>query len=205
MGRARILGQHTQQNRKHIKDKELPDFLHNLYSYDKFNLTALTIKLLLLTLQRPGEVRQARWEEFDLKAKLWHIPQERMKMRREHLVPLSKQAIEVLKTIQSISGKYEVLFPSAISTKRPMSDVSMIKMMKKFSEGKMTPHGVRHLGSTILNENGFQGDWVERQLSHIEENKIRGTYNKAEYLTQRTTMMQWWADYLEKSYNELKT
>ncbi len=198
LGRARILGQHTQQNRKHIKDKELPDFLNNLYSYDELNLTALSIKLLLLTLQRPGEVRQARWEEFDLKAKLWHIPQERMKMRREHLVPLSTQAIEILKTIQNISRNYEVLFPGAISTKRPMSDVSMIKMMKKFSDGKMTPHGVRHLGSTILNENGFQGDWVERQLSHIEENKIRGTYNKAEYLTQRTTMMQWWADYLDK-------
>ena len=119
-------------------------------------------------------------------------------MRREHLVPLSTQAIEILKTIQNISRNYEVLFPGAISTKRPMSDVSMIKMMKKFSDGKMTPHGVRHLGSTILNENGFQGDWVERQLSHIEENKIRGTYNKAEYLTQRTTMMQWWADYLDK-------
>lgn len=198
LGRARVLKPHVQQNRKHIKEKELPDFLKNLHSYNDLNLTTLSIKLLTLTLQRPGEIRKARWDEFNFKEKIWHIPQERMKMERDHLVPLSKQAIEVLKTIQRISGDYEFLFPSAISTKKPMSDVSMIKMMKKFSNDKMTPHGVRHLGSTILNEKGFNGDWVERQLSHVEDSKIRGTYNKAEYLTQRVEMMQWWADYLDR-------
>lgn len=187
---------HVQQNRKHIKENELPAFLKNLYSYDDLNLTTLSIKLLLLTLQRPGEVRKAQWEEFDFEKKIWNIPQERMKMRRDHLVPLSKQAIEVLKKIRSVSGNYEFLFPSAISTRKPMSDVSMIKMMKKFSDGKMTPHGVRHLGSTILNENNFNSDWIEQQLSHVEDNKVRGTYNKAKYSDQRREMMQWWADYL---------
>lgn len=198
LGRARILKNHVQKNRKHIKEKELPEFLGNLYSYDDFNISALSIKLLLLTLQRPGEVRKARWEEFDLRKKVWNIPQERMKMKRDHIVPLSKQAIEVLKVIRSISRNSKLTFPSIIRHEHSMSDVSMIKMMKKFSGNKMTPHGVRHLGSTILNENDFEGDWIERQLSHVEENKIRGTYNKAEYLSQRTTMMQWWADHLDE-------
>ena len=82
--------------------------------------------------------------------------------------------------------------------KKPISDVALIKAMKKLSENKMTPHGIRHTGSTILNESSFNSDWIERQLSHVEENKVRGTYNKAEYLEQRKEMMQWWADYLDK-------
>ncbi len=197
VGRAKVLKNHTQHNRKFIKEKELYGFLQNLYEYDDFNLTTLSVKLLLLTLQRPGEVRNAKRSEIDFDKKIWHIPQERMKMKRDHLVPLPRQAVEILRVIQKISGNYEFLFPSKISTKKPMSDVSMIKMMKKFSDGGMTPHGVRHLGSTILNENGFNSDWVERQLSHVEGNKVRGVYNKAEYLEGRIEMMQWWADYLD--------
>ena len=198
LGRSKFLKDHVQKNRAHLRENELPAFLKNLYSYNELNLTALSIKLLLLTLQRPSEVRGARWSEFDFKEKVWHIPTGRMKMKRDHLVPLSRQAIEVLKTIKRISGNCEVLFPGKISNRKPMSDVSMIKIMKKFSDGKMTPHGVRHTGSTILNENNFEGDWVETQLSHIEENKIRGAYNKAKYLKQRFEMMQWWADFLDK-------
>lgn len=199
LGRSKFLKDHVQKNRAHLKENELPAFLKSLYIYNNLNLTALSIKLLLLTLQRPSEVRKARWEEFNFEEKVWYIPQERMKMKRDHLVPLSTQAIEVLGAIQKITGNYEVLFPSRTSNKKPMSDVSMIKMMKKFSENKMTPHGVRHTGSTILNENNFDGDWVESQLSHVEENKIRGAYNKAKYLKQRFEMMQWWADYLDKA------
>jgi integrase len=202
LGRTKFLKNHKPENRLHLTEKQLPNFLKALYSYDNLNLTALSIKLLLLTLQRPSEVRKARWEEFNFKEKTWYIPQERMKMKRDHLVPLSTQTIEVLETIKTISGDYEFLFPSKISNRQPMSDVSMIKMMKKFSINKMTPHGVRHTGSTILNENNFDSDWIESQLSHVEENKIRGTYNKAKYIKQRTDMMQWWTDYLDKKQKE---
>lgn len=196
LGRTKFLKNHVQQNRAHLKEGDLPAFLKSLYSYNESNLTALSIKLLLLTLQRPSEVRNARWEEFNLKEKVWHIPLERMKMKRDHLVPLSKQVLEVLRVIKNISGDCEVLFPSKTSNRRSMSDVSMIKMMKKFSDGKMTPHGVRHMGSTILNERGYNKDWVEKQLSHLDKDKIRGAYNKAEYFKDRIGMMQWWVDYL---------
>lgn len=199
LGRSKFLKTHTIKNRAHISEKELPDFVHDLYtSSDDTNLTILAIKLLVLTLQRPGEVRFARWEEFDKKAATWNIPAHRMKKKREHVVPLPKQAIDVLDAIKSISSNSPFLFPGRIGFSKPISDVALIKAMKKLSSNKMTPHGIRHTGSTILNENNFNSDWIERQLSHVEENKVRGTYNKAEYLEQRKDMMQWWADYLNK-------
>ena len=198
LGKVKFLKSHKAQNRLHLSEKELPVFLKGLYSYDEYNLTALSIKLLTLTIQRPGEIRGARWSEFNLKDAIWHIPADRMKRGRDHLVPLSKQSLEIIKMIKNLSGDGEVLFPGRISNKKPISDVSMIKMTKKLSDNKMTPHGARHTGSTILNENNFNRDWIEYQLSHVEDNKIRGTYNKAKYLEQRFEMMQWWADYLDK-------
>lgn len=199
MGRAKFLKAHTIQNRAHLSDKELPDFIDKLYSSGDENITILAIKLLVLTLQRPGEIRFAEWKEFDEKKSIWHIPAGRMKKKREHLVPLPKQALEILKNIRILSGRSPYLFPGKVGMmKKPISDVALIKAMKKLSENKMTPHGIRHTGSTILNESSFNSDWIERQLSHVEENKVRGTYNKAEYLEQRKEMMQWWADYLDK-------
>lgn len=198
LGRSKFLKAHKIQNRLHLSDKELPNFVHDLYTLsDDNNLTLLSIKLLVLTLQRPGEVRLAEWKEFDEKEAVWNIPAGRMKKNREHVVPLPKQALEVLKKISVLSGNSSYLFPGRLGFKKPISDVAMIKVMKKLSKNKMTPHGIRHTGSTILNENNFNSDWIERQLSHVEENKVRGTYNKAEYLEQRREMMQWWADYLE--------
>lgn len=202
LGRSKFLKAHTIKNRAHISEKELPDFVHELYtSSDDTNLTVLAIKLLVLTLQRPGEIRLAKWEEFDKKKAIWNIPAHRMKKKREHVVPLPKQAIEVLEKIKVVSGNSEFLFPGRIGFTKPISDVALIKAMKKLSGNKMTPHGIRHTGSTILNENNFNSDWIERQLSHVEENKVRGTYNKAEYLEQRKDMMQWWANYLDGKQN----
>lgn len=198
LGRAKFLKTHTIKNRLHLSDEELPDFIKKLYSSDDKNLILLAIRLLVLTLQRPGEIRFSRWEEFDEKKAIWNIPAGRMKKKREHVVPLPKQALLVLKKIRVLSGESDYLFPGRIGFKKPISDVAFIKAMKKLSQNKMTPHGIRHTGSTILNENNFNSDWIERQLSHVEENKVRGTYNKAEYLEQRKTMMQWWADYLDK-------
>ena len=198
LGRSKFLKAQTIQNRAHLSDKELPDFIRKLYSSDDTNTTLLAIKLLVLTIQRPGEIRLAEWKEFDEKKAIWHIPAGRMKKKREHLVPLPKQALELLKKIRTLTGDCPYLFPGKLLMKKPISDVALIKAMKKLSENKMTPHGIRHTGSTILNESSFNSDWIERQLSHVEENKVRGTYNKAEYLEQRKEMMQWWADYLDK-------
>ncbi|MBT4921777.1 MAG: tyrosine-type recombinase/integrase [Rickettsiales bacterium] len=201
LGRAKFLKAHKVKNRLHLSEKELPAFMKALYSYAEYNITGLSVKLLLLTLQRPGEIRGARWSEFNLKDAIWHIPAKRMKRGRDHLVPLPKQALELLDTIKSLSGDGELLFPGRLGHKKPISDVAMIKVVKKLSNNKMTPHGARHTGSTILNENNYNRDWIERQLSHVEDNKIRGTYNKAKYLEQRFEMMQWWADYLYQLKN----
>lgn len=197
LGRAKFLSEHKTENRLHLSEKQLPDFLKALYEHDETNLTSLALKLLVLTLQRPGEIRFASWAEFDEENASWTIPADRMKRNREHVVPLSKQALVILEKIRIVSGETPLLFPGHSGHRKPISDVALIKMMKKFSNNKMTPHGIRHTGSTILNENNFNSDWVERQLSHVEENKVRGTYNKAAYLEQRHKMMQWWADYLD--------
>ncbi len=199
LGRAKFLKKHKHKNRDHLSEKELPDFLRKLYDYEEYNQTALSIKLLVLTLQRPGEIRGAKWDEFNLKEAIWHIPADRMKRGRDHLVPLSKQALDVIEKIKTVNGNGDLLFPGRINRNKPMSDVAMIKITKKLSDGKMTPHGARHTGSTILNEQNYNRDWIEYQLSHVEDNKIRGTYNKAKYLEQRFEMMQDWADYLDKT------
>jgi integrase len=198
LGRVKFLKAHKAQNRLHLSERELPDFLKKLYDCEENNIVTLSVKLLILTLQRPGEIRGARWSEFNLKDAIWHIPAKRMKRGRDHLVPLPKQALEIINVIKKITGDEELLFPGRLSNKRPISDVAMIKIVKKLSGDKMTPHGVRHTGSTILNEQNYNRDWIEYQLSHVEENKIRGTYNKAKYLEQRFEMMQDWADYLDK-------
>ena len=156
LGRSKFLKPHVAKNRLHLTDKELPDFVQKLYSSDDRNLTLLAIRLLVLTLQRPGEIRFAQWGEFDEEKAIWNIPAERMKKKREHVVPLSKQALEVLKKIRSISSNYPILFPGVTGFKKPISDVTLIKAMRKLSDDKMTPHGIRHTGSTILNENNFR-------------------------------------------------
>lgn len=198
LGRSKFLKTHTVKNRPHLSEKELPTFMKRLNAVDDNNLTILALRLLVMTLQRPGEVRCARWEEFNEKEAIWTIPANRMKKKREHVVPLPTQALTLLKNIRDISQESAFLFPGKTNFIKPLSDVSLIKAMKKLSDNKMTPHGIRHTGSTILNENNFNSDWIERQLSHVEENKVRGTYNKAEYLEQRKEMIQWWADYLNK-------
>ncbi len=148
LGRSKFLKAQTIQNRAHLSDKELPDFIKKLYSSDDTSITLLAIKLLVLTIQRPGEIRFAEWKEFDEKKAIWHIPAGRMKKKREHLVPLPKQALELLKKIRTLTANSPYLFPGKLWMKKPISDVALIKAMKKLSENKMTPHGIRHTGST---------------------------------------------------------
>ena len=187
--------------RPHLKESEIPEFLNKLSNYHGRDYIRMAMELLVLTFLRPGEIRHLRWEDIDEKNKLIVIPGERMKMKRDHSVPLSSQALDLLKRLKAITGKNELLFPSVKNHLQPISDVTLTKVLRVMGyEGKrkIVPHGFRHTASTILNEHGFNRDYIERQLAHVETNKVRGTYNHAEYLCGRREMMQWWANHLER-------
>ncbi len=179
---------------------ELPTFLKKLPMYDGYPTTIYALRLLIMTFARPGEIRYARWEEFDLGGEIWRIPGERMKMGTDHLVPLSRQAITLLNELHPLTGQHELVFPGERSVSRPISENTMTFAMHRMGyHKKATPHGFRATASSILNEEGFKPDAIERQLSHIERNDVRGAYtHHAEYLKDRVVMMQWWADYLEQ-------
>jgi len=178
---------------------ELPKFLKRLNTYDGLIQTRLALRLLVLTFVRPGELRGARWEEFDLDAKQWRIPAERMKMKSEHLVPLSKQAIALLNELKPFTGQYELVFSSGRNRHKPMSENTLLFALYRMGyKDRATPHGFRNTASSILNEQNFNSDAIERQLAHQERNKVRGAYtHHAEYLKERKRIMQWWANYLD--------
>ena len=188
------------KHRTAITRAELPEFLKNVSDYNGYPVTRHALKLLILTFVRPGELRFSKWSEFDLSAKLWRIPGERMKMGTEHLVPLSKQAIALLEELRPISGRYDFLFPGERSRAKPISENTMIYALYRMGyKSRATAHGFRTTASSILNEEGFNPDAIERQLSHLERNQVRGAYTQhAEYLKDRMKMMQWWADYLDQ-------
>jgi len=163
--------------------------------------THAALKLAPLLFVRPGELRQAEWAEFDLKGKIWRIPAHKMKMRRDHIVPLSKQAIQLFGGIEREDEGSKYVFPSVRSGKRPMSENTLNAALRRlgYSSDEMTTHGFRSMASTRLNESGeFSPDVIERQLAHQEQNEIRRAYNSAEHLPERTRMMQYWADYLDE-------
>jgi len=185
-----------------LEASELPDFLASLANTTGNIMVNLALRLLMLTGLRPGELRQGEWREVDFENALWEIPAKRMKARRPHVVPLSKQTIELLRSVYAISGNYGLMFPGRNDVARPMSDMAMNQLIKRCGYGeKLTGHGFRHMMSTILHEKGYNSAWIELQLAHVDRNTIRGTYNRAKYLEGRKEMMQWYADYI---YN-LKT
>ena len=151
-----------------------------------------------LTLARPSEVIEAQWSEFDLDAAIWRIPAERMKKRKEHVIPLPLQAVELLHGMQAITGKKDNVFPHRDDKTKPMVTATFRTMLHALGwSGKYSPHATRTTGSTRLNEMGYSSDWIERQLAHEEVNAVRRTYNHAEHLTDRVVMMQRWADLLD--------
>lgn len=177
---------------------EMPEFLSKLEAYDGHPQTKLGIKLILLTATRTAELRAAEWAEFDFDSAVWRIPAERMKMRKEHLVPLSRQALEVLELLKPITAHQRLLFPSMWHNPKPMSENAMLFALYRMGyHSRATVHGFRALFSTTLNEHGFNPDAVERALAHSERNEVRAAYNRAEYLKERRKLLQWWADYLD--------
>lgn len=186
------------QHFPHLTAQELPELLQKLSGYSGSPITRLATKLLLLTGVRTIELRAAHWSEFDFDNALWLIPEERMKMRRPHSVPLSKQVIEILKELHALTGQYQLVFPGRCNINQPMSEASINMVLKRIGyDGKATGHGFRHTMSTILHEKGFNSAWIEIQLAHKDKNSIRGTYNHAQYLEGRSKMMQWYADYID--------
>lgn len=182
----------------HLAESELPEYLAKLEGYDGHPLTLLALKFLLLTFVRNGELRGARWEEINFDKAEWRIPAERMKMREQHVVPLSRQALAILREIQNHSGNREHLFPNQHHPRGCMSENTLLYALYRMGyHSRATAHGFRSTASTILNEHGFRPDVIERQLAHAERNNVRAAYNHAEYLPERKTMMQWWGDYVD--------
>ncbi|HZO24221.1 MAG TPA: tyrosine-type recombinase/integrase [Steroidobacteraceae bacterium] len=178
--------------------KELPDFLRKIDGYQGRPETRIALKLLALTFVRGSELVGAAWSEIELDDKQWRIPPERMKMSEQHIVPLSRQAIALLKELKPLSGHFPHLFPHLGDPKRAMSDETIREAFKTLGYGgKFTPHGIRSTASTLLNEQGWRPDVIERQLAHAERDRIRAAYNHADYLDERRKMMQAWANYLD--------
>ena len=188
------------KNRAALTDPaRVGELLRAIDGYQGEPSTAAALKLAPLTFVRPGELRGAEWREFDLEAAEWRIPGERMKMGEAHIVPLSRQAIEILSGLRATSHNTKFLFPSLRTRDRPMSENTLNAALRRlgYTSDEMTAHGFRALASTLLNEQGFPPDVIELQLAHAERNKVRAAYNRATRLPERRKMMQAWADYLD--------
>ena len=195
---SEILKPREVNHRAAMPDRELPEFLKKLHAYEGDPHTINALRLLMLTATRPGEVRGARWVEFDLDAALWVIPAERMKMRNEHRVPLSLQAVELLRTMQTLTGGRELVFPSPFYPSKPLSENTFNSALARMGyKNVATAHGFRALFSTVANECGWNPDVIERQLAHKEQNSVRAAYHRSTYLADRVKLMQWWSDYLD--------
>lgn len=191
--------------------KRIGELLRAIDGYEGFFATKCALRLAPLVFVRPGELRKAQWNEFDLGKAEWRIPAERMKMRTPHLVPLARQAVAILRELEPltnrvIGAKPEIptfVFPGAQSRGRPMSDNAVLAALRRMGYGndEMTGHGFRSMASTLLHEKGWNHQVIERQLAHAERNAVSAAYNYAEHLPERRRMMQAWADYLD----ELKT
>ena len=183
-----------------LNPEELPQFLIKLNEYDGAIITKLALRLVLFTLARTAEIRFATWNEFDLESSepLWRVPKERMKMGLEHHVPLSSQALGVINQVRKYSEGNHFVFHQINNPNKPMSENTMLYSIYRMGyRSHATVHGFRATMSTLLNENEHNPDVIERLLSHQEKNKVRDSYNRAEYLPQRRELLQWLGDYLD--------
>ena len=182
-----------------ITDKEgVKLLMQAIDAYQGTPIVRYALKFSALTFCRPTEIRHAEWTEIDFENRLWTIPALKMKMKKEHLVPLSRQAIEVLNGIKVFTGSGKYVFPSPRSSTRPLSENGVIAALVQMGyKTKMTAHGFRSMASTRLNEEGYKHDVIEAQLAHSGYDKIRAIYNRAEYMEERYHLMQAWADYLD--------
>jgi integrase len=195
-----VLKSRRKENYARVDAKELPELLRAIEVYPGKHVTRLAMKLLALTFVRTGELIEARWSEFELDANRWDIPAARMKMRTPHIVPLSRQALEVLALLKQLNEGSELLFPGERNANKAMSNNTILQALKRMGyQGKMTGHGFRGIASTLLHEQGFPHEHIELQLAHAPRNAVSAAYNHALYLEPRTRMMRDWADFLERT------
>jgi len=199
---AALVGALVAHNTTHhaalFEPKAIGGLMRAIEGYDAA-VTRAALKLQVHTFVRPSELRLAEWTEFDLDGALWTIPEGRMKMARKHLVPLSPQVVAVLRELHTITGEGRYLFPSMLGGRRPMSDATVNAALRRmgYTKDQVVGHGFRRTASTILNESGlFNSDAIERQLAHVDGG-VRGIYNAAEYLPERTRMMTWYSEWLD--------
>lgn len=191
------------QHSKPLASGQIPDFFKALDKYGGYRTTHIAMRLLMLTFVRTVELRGAEWSEIDLDGAQWRIPAERMKMGEPHIVPLSAQAVELLRELHTITGGQRFLFPNYRRPKTCMTATTLNRALERMGyAGKFSGHGFRATASTMLNEMNYRSDLIERQLAHAERNKVRASYNQAEYLPERTQMMQAWANLIDEMAKE---
>ncbi|EDT2534533.1 tyrosine-type recombinase/integrase [Salmonella enterica subsp. enterica] len=189
------------QNMPTLRPEELPKLMRSLIMSNLSVSTRCLIEWQLLTLVRPSEASGARWVEIDLDAKLWTIPAERMKAKREHIVPLSPQALDILEVMKPISAHREHVFPCRNDPKQPMNSQTANAALKRIGYGgKLVAHGLRSIASTALNEAGFNPDVIEAALAHSDKNEVRRAYNRSTYLLKRIELMNWWGELIRVSF-----
>ncbi|MEX6424558.1 integrase domain-containing protein [Providencia manganoxydans] len=188
------------QNMPTIRPEELPEFMTALSNASIETRTRLLIEWQLLTISRPADAASTKWSEIDFEAKEWTIPAEKLKQRREHVIPLSQQAISVLEAMQPASGHREYVFPCMGDPKRPMHSQTANQAIKRMGyAGKLVAHGLRSIASTAMNEEGFSPDIIEAALSHVDKNQVRSAYNRSTYIEQRRPLMAWWGNFVEQA------
>lgn len=194
-----VLAPVKQRNYSRVDSGALPQLLQDIDGYGGHVVTRLALHLMSLTFLRTSELIQARWGEFDFEAAQWRIPKGRMKMDSPHIVPLSTQALAVLRALQRVGTGRELLFPGKADHEKPMSNNTLLNALYRMGyKGIMTGHGFRGVASTHLHEMGFDHAHIELQLAHQDRDKVSAAYNWATYVPQRTAMMQAWADFLDK-------
>ncbi|MEQ1975870.1 integrase arm-type DNA-binding domain-containing protein [Xenorhabdus sp. SGI240] len=193
---------HKKEHYPFLNADEIHEFYKALNAYTGSFIVKMGMRLQMIIGVRPGELRKAEWLEIDFDKAQWEIPAEKMKMRRPHIIPLSRQAIDILEQIKPITGQGKYVFQGRINQAQPMSAMTVNVLIKRIGyAGRATGHGFRHTMSTILHEQNYNSAWIETQLAHVDKNSIRGTYNHAQYIDGRREMLQWYADYMEALEN----
>ncbi|HEC8347561.1 TPA: integrase [Providencia rettgeri] len=188
------------KNMPSIPPDQLPKLMQTMRTASISLATRCLFMWQLLTISRPAEAAEARWDEISFETKEWKIPAARMKMNREHTVPLSDAALAILELMKPLSGHREFIFPSRIKPTQPMNSQTVNAALKRAGfGGVLVSHGLRSIASTALNEQGFPPDVIEAALAHVDKNEVKRAYNRSDYLEQRRPMMQWWADFIESA------
>ncbi|EAM3008075.1 tyrosine-type recombinase/integrase [Salmonella enterica] len=197
---GKVFEKPKKQHMATIRPERLPELMQRFENTNLTLMTRLLMKWQLLTLVRPGEAAGTMWCEIDIENKLWTIPAERMKKRREHQVPLSAQAIAVLEQLRPLSAHSSLVFPGRVNCSQSMNSETVNKALRRMGyTGELVAHGLRALGSTAMNEAGFQPDVIEAVLAHADTNQTRAAYNRSTYLKQRVEVMDWWGQQISES------